>query len=238
MIVNYTESGWKIILQRNHGLLAAEICAYWRKSDQPERWLETLIATAEHDDVYNELQQDDLLNAQGGPLNYKMTFFREDYCRGLIERAVTKSQYVALLVAAHIHFVHGAAPEAKAFCRQLRRQESRWRKQTGVTAREVAASYRILECCDAFSLLICQELIPPEQRSIQISTGPGGVAYSCKAKENGDLTVTPWPFEVPAFEIHYEFRLLKALEYTSLESFRRALAQAPVQRHGIRLTSV
>jgi hypothetical protein len=53
MIVNYIEPGWQIITQRSHGLLAAQICAQWKNNNQPKRWVETLIATAEHDDVYN-----------------------------------------------------------------------------------------------------------------------------------------------------------------------------------------
>ncbi|WP_442591393.1 DUF3891 family protein [Pedobacter sp. AW31-3R] len=69
MIVNYTESGWQIITQRSHGLLAAQICAHWCKDNQPERWVDTLTATAEHDDVYNEFENDDLLNDNGGPVN-------------------------------------------------------------------------------------------------------------------------------------------------------------------------
>ncbi len=36
MIVNYTEIGWEIILQRAHGSLAAQIAAHWKKEERPK----------------------------------------------------------------------------------------------------------------------------------------------------------------------------------------------------------
>ena len=71
MIVNYTEQGWEIITQRAHGLLAAQVAMDWRKKDRPERWTETVIAIAEHDDASIELEADDLLTPQGGPVNFR-----------------------------------------------------------------------------------------------------------------------------------------------------------------------
>lgn len=56
MFTRYTEDGWEIILQRNHALLAAQICAHWKTSNQPKQWIETLIACADHDDASNELE--------------------------------------------------------------------------------------------------------------------------------------------------------------------------------------
>ncbi len=55
MIVNYIKEGWQVTTQRSHGLLAAQLCYYWKKADRPERWLETIIATAEHDDATNTI---------------------------------------------------------------------------------------------------------------------------------------------------------------------------------------
>ncbi|RZK60343.1 MAG: DUF3891 family protein, partial [Pedobacter sp.] len=65
MIVQYDEKGWHIVTQRSHGLLAGQICARWKVTDQPEKWVETLIATAEHDDVYNEFERSPLIDENG-----------------------------------------------------------------------------------------------------------------------------------------------------------------------------
>jgi hypothetical protein len=233
MIVNYTEAGWQIITQRSHGLLAAQICARWKKENQPERWLETLIATAEHDDVYNEFENDDLLNENGGPVNYTMSVFRRSYSEKLLNMAVTKSRYVALLIARHINFVHGEDPAGKIFCAELKKNEQRWLQEAKTTSAEVAASYELLEFCDALSLLICQGMIQPEQRKIEISNGPDGKPYSLYSGLHDELIVADWPFEVPEFRVNFESRLVKQLSFSNVKAFRTAVFASEVQLHEI-----
>lgn len=235
MIANYTEQGWQIITQRSHGLLAAQICANWKKENQPDRWVETLIATAEHDDVYNEFTNDDLLNDTGGPVNFKQTGFRSDYATSLIAMAETKSAYIASLISRHIQFVHGSDPRAKVFIKALKAREKKWRRISNVSKSEVTMAYELLEFCDAFSLLICQGLVQPEHRKIEISKGPDGEAYVMHAAED-ELVVEPWPFEKDSFVLCWESRTLTQLSFKSVEEFRTAVGEAKVISHqlGIR----
>ncbi len=235
MIVNYTEAGWQIITQRAHGLVAAQICARWKNSKHPPRWMETLIATAEHDDVYNEFEDDQLLNENGGPVNFKMTGFREAFCERQVNMALTKSRYVALLTARHIHFVHGNDPAAKTFCQELSRKEKVWLAESGSSKREVDASYELLEFCDAFSLLICQGLIQPEQRKIEISNGPDKKPYTFFMAKDGSLVVEDWPFQPDVFKIVYESRTLTQLSFKDVGSFKKAVNLAKVNNHELTL---
>ncbi|MBC8033482.1 MAG: DUF3891 family protein [Chitinophagaceae bacterium] len=228
MIVNYTESGWQIITQRSHGLLAAQICAQWAKNKQPARWIETLIATADHDEVYNEWENEDLLNETGGPKNFKATFFHKDDGDHLIRMAETKSAYTALLISHHIRFVHGKDPNAQEFCKMLQRQEKKWLAVSGADVEQVNRSYELLEFCDAFSLLICQGLIQPEHRKIEISSGPDGEPYAMYSTKEEAITVVPWPFEVPSFEVIYETRTLSQLAFKNVKEFRKALEKTEV----------
>jgi hypothetical protein len=235
MIVNYTEDGWEIVTQRSHGLLAAQICAQWQKDNQPERWVETLIATAEHDDVYNEFENAELLTESGGPKNFAMTSFQKEYASKLIDMALTKGRYIGLLVARHINFLHGEDPEGKKYCAELKKKEGRWLQEAKTTKRELDASYSLLEFCDAFSLLICQKMVQPEQRKVEISNGPDGIPYVLSGDEEGNLVVEPWPFELREFKVNLESRLLKQLVFTSVESFRDAIRDSPVTLRELRL---
>jgi hypothetical protein len=231
MIVNYIETGWEIITQRAHGLLAAEICLHWKKEKQPARWLETVIATAEHDDVYNELENDDLLTDQGGPRDFKMTSFKKSDAERLMKMASTKSAYIALLTSRHIQFVHGQDAAARSFCTMLKNNEKKWLSAAGCTRNDIDQSYSLLEFCDAFSLLICQQLVQPEQRSIEISDGPDKTDYLMQATGENCITVNPWPFEVDAFELRYECRHLKQLTFKNIAEFRACLDQVmPLNR--------
>lgn len=235
MIVNYVESGWQIVTQRSHGLLAAQICAHWKKDKQPIRWVDTLIAAAEHDDVYNEFENNDLLNDLGGPVNFKETEFRGDYANRLIAMAETKSAYVALLLSRHVQFVHGNNPEATGFITKLKKREKDWLKISGATVSDVGSAYELLEFSDAFSLLICQQLVQPERRKIEISKGPDGKAYEMFTNKNG-ICVSPWPFDVESFMVTWESRTILQLTFSNLEEFREAIKKTDVTTHQLTLS--
>lgn len=237
MIVNYTEKGWQIITQRAHGLLAAQICAHWRKDNQPERWVDTLIATAEHDDVYNEFENDNLINENGGPINFKNTEFDRSYGQRLIAMAETKSAYIALLVSRHIQFVHGNDPKAKSFIKELLNLEKTWLEIAEVPRAEVDSGYELLEFCDAFSLLICQGLVQPENRKIEISNGPDGKSYEMHHQAEG-ITVEPWPFEINSFYITYESRLLPELSYRDTSHFRKAIHSVEAKTERLKISKL
>lgn len=132
MIVNFSELGSEIIKQRAHGLLAAQIVMEWRKKDLPDCWPETVLATAEHDDAQVELEADDLLRPQGGPVNFRMKLFEADHCLHLLNLAQSKSRYIGLLISLHMVFLHHieaeSNPEAKLFLDQQIKLQSQWGK--------------------------------------------------------------------------------------------------------------
>jgi hypothetical protein len=233
MIVNYTEEGWSIIMQRSHGLLAAQICGYWRKDRQPARWVETLIATAEHDDVENELSRPGLLLKSGGPKNFKMNPFDKVRCDQLLELAMSKGRYVGLLIARHIQFLYAGEPSGRQYCRTLKKKEKQWLAEAKTTSREISSSYELLEFCDAFSLLICQQLMQPENRKMEISSGPDGESYQLSVSGGGELNVVPWPFEEDSFEVNYESLCMKQLTFKNDSEFRSRLRRAQIHLHTV-----
>ncbi|WP_113653240.1 DUF3891 family protein [Pedobacter namyangjuensis] len=227
MIAYYNDACWHFVTQRSHGLLAAQLCARWKLADQPGRWVDTLIATAEHDDVYNEFQRNPLIDANGAPKNFKDMVFEQDASEQLMDMALTKSRFIALLLSRHIHFTHGKEPAAGPFLKALKGKEKKWTKEAGTSKAEVDSAYALLEFCDAFSLLICQEILPPQGRAAEISNGPNGTVHTVRCC--GALVVEPWPFETERFEVSYEKRTVAKLSFASDAELRTALADAPVQ---------
>jgi len=229
MITQYTGNGWEVITQRAHGLLAGQICARWNLNDQPERWTETLIATAEHDDVFNEFERSPLVDQNGAPINFKETRFDLEASTQLIDMALTKSRFIALLLNRHIRFTHGQDPAAKKFVATLKKQEKIWLREAQVKKEEVDRAYELLEFCDAFSLLICQSQIPPEGRRIEISCGPDGTPYSL-FQQHDVIIVEPWPFSAKKFEVRFEKRIIAKLKFRNDEDFRSKLKDCSIEQ--------
>ncbi len=232
MIVNYTQSGWEIILQRAHGNLAGQLAEQWKIANRPQRWTETLLAIAEHDDAQTELEQDDLITEKGGPVNFKMKTFELPHCLQMIDFSLSKSRYIALLTSMHINFLHvkeaQTNPEAKAFLQEQEKLRETWRNELKISLDEAEKTYALLEWCDAFSLLICQKLYQPEQRSIEISNGPDEQGNQLVQLDAGTLTVKPWPFEAEKFFIRYDSRMISKLSFADSADFKRCLLAAEV----------
>lgn len=231
MIVNYTKKGWQIITQRAHGLIAAEICSHWQPhASFKDRWFETIIAVAEHDDAYNEFDDDDVLNDQGGPMNFTMRSFKKNFCDTLLSMALSKSKYIALLITHHIQFLYnGKSGAATNYCKALEKWQLEWSKDLKLSKEDVECRYRLLQWCDALSLIICQNHQPPEQRKLDISIGPDGKPYKLIQMENGILCVSPWPFAKSTFSIQIESRFIETLVFDDIASFHKQLRSAPVQ---------
>jgi hypothetical protein len=233
MIVNYKETGWEVITQRAHGIVAAQVAMHWKVQDRPKRWMETLLAIAEHDDAEVELDGENLLTETGGPLNFSMKKFDPSHCERLSQLAVTKSRYISLLISMHMNFLYRKEEnennEVHQFLQRQRALQAEWRNQLGIDKKEADKIYYLLEWCDAFSLLLCQQLVQPEKRGIEISSGPNGEVYQLFEIEEGKLTVKPWPFETDAFTVCYESREINQLKFENSAEFRNAFVNADVK---------
>lgn len=232
MIVNYTAGGWEVITQRAHGLLSALIAAQWAHSIRTERWIETLLAIAEHDDAQVELERDDLLTPQGGPIDFKMKVFEQRHCTQTMDFALSKSRYIALLCSMHLEFVYrkecAGNPKAARFLKAQKLLRKQWLKELKLTLAEAERDYRLLEWCDALSLLLCQRENQPEARPVGISNGPDNLAYQLREAEPGVLTIEPWPFAANQFSLYTEVRIIPQLAFKNAGEFREAFCEASV----------
>jgi hypothetical protein len=232
MIVNYKEDGWQIITQRAHGLLAAQVAMHWQSKDRPARWMETLLAIAEHDDAEVELEGKNLLTKQGGPLNFAMRSFEAEHAERLSKFSIAKSRYIALLTSMHMEFLYNKEEKTNSlvaqFLERQRKLQATWRLELQMEEEAVKKIYSFMEWCDAFSLLICQSQMQPEQRSVEVSQGPEGNKYQLYQVDQNKLTVDPWPFETSSFIISFESRLINQLQFKDANQFREAFNKAKV----------
>jgi hypothetical protein len=235
MIVNYTAAGWEIITQRAHGLLAAQLAYQWQTKYRPEKWLETLLAIAGHDDAELEFISDDLLTATGGPRNFTMKSFDARHCRDQSIYSQARSRYITLLSSMHLVFLYRdegkTNPEAGKFLKDQSALQLRLRKELQITKAEADGTYALMQWCDALSLMICQHAIQPEHRMTEISKGPDKVSYQLSEVSRNVLTVHPWPFAQRKFGVYVESRNISALRFENAAQFREALYAAKVKEN-------
>lgn len=233
MIVTYKEDGWQVVTQRSHGILAAQLGAQWRLKNRPARWTETLLAIAEHDDAEVELDGENLLTPTGGPLNFDMKVFDLAHCEKLSMLTQTKNRYIALLTSLHMEFLYrkdaSKNPACKSFLKKQTTLREKWRKALRLTEAETMRIYDLMEWCDACSLLLCQCSLQPEKRKLEISTGPDKKMYHVVQTSDETITIEPWPYETKSFNISFEYRIIKQLQFASSADFRKAFLKAPVE---------
>ncbi len=233
MILTYTEDGWHVVTQRAHGILAAQLGAQWRVKDRPDRWTETLLAIAEHDDAEVELDGENLLTGGGGPLNYDMKMFDLAHCEKLSMLTQTKNRYIALLTSLHMKFLYDTEAITNTTCKSFLKKQAalreKWRKALHLTEAEVLRIYDLMEWCDACSLLLCQGRLQPEKRKLEISTGPDKKVYHLLQASDEAISIHPWPFEAKNFDISFEYRIINKIQFASSGDFRKAFLRAPVE---------
>lgn len=239
MIVLSHTKGWKIITQRSHGLLAAMI-AYQYAIDLPNDIIvPTLIAIAEHDDGVAETKQNKNLTEAGAPRHFLVPDGSEKtdlkQYRNVMELSTSKSQLNALLTSMHLDFIfsgkkEGSDKELTAFLKDQTRNRAAILKHLDIDKKYADRLYRLVEWCDAFSLLICMDKIQPEGRKMDVSESPDGDVNQTFYKSENVIGVAPWVFKSDTFEVFYEYRIVEQLEFKSLEEFDAVCKSAVVQK--------
>ena len=184
MIVYSTPTGWEMIYQRAHALLAAQIAAHWRMDQRPARWVETLAAITQHDDGGLEWEGSNLLTPAGAPKDFKLGTVSLTQPTEAIMHARYQGQYIALLQSMHVCTLYKDFSDEPEFAQFITEQETlqgKWRKALKMTKTEADACYRLLYWSDAFSLILCQRQFPTDGRRIEIGHGMDKTVYYARA---------------------------------------------------------
>ena len=232
MIVNQTDAGWQIINQQAHGLLAVQAAMHWRVNKRPAHWIETLIALTEHDDGQEPWEGRNHLTTAGAPLPFQIPEYSVEQCRNMIEIGLQKSRWNALMLSMHTTFLYeekrGSDAALDAFLDQQGSNQAKWRKQYGTSKAEASYAYNFVQWCDALSLVLCLDQLPPESRHLEVSKGPDGVSYFIFQRNDESLGMDPWPFDAAEFEVHVETFQLSQLVFQNDKELYNAMQDAPM----------
>ena len=234
MIVTQTDKGWRIIHQQAHGLLAFQLALQWRVDKRPVHWVETLVALTEHDDGQDAWEGENHLTSAGAPMDFQVLEYSVEQVQKMIQIGLEKSRWNALMLSMHTSFLYeskrGQDEGLDLFLDQQRNDnQPKWRRQYGATKAEAEYAYSFLQWCDALSLILCQDQVPPEQRRLEISIGPDKIPYFILQRKDGTLGIEPWPFEADTFDVHVESFQLTQLSFSSDNELYNALQDAPIE---------
>ena len=239
MIVASHNKGWKIITQRSHGLLAAMIAYQYDIKLPNDVIVPTLIAIAEHDDGVAETLENKNLTDAGAPRNFLVSDNSsktelKQYLN-VMELATSKCQLNALLTSMHLNFIFGGINEENdsklnSFLKEQETNRKQILKHLNIDKKYSERLYRLVEWCDAFSLLICLDKIQPEGRKMEVSESPDGDINQVFYKDEKIISLEPWVFKENSFTVFYEYKIVEQLKFASVQEFNKICSEAPVQR--------
>jgi hypothetical protein len=244
VITHATPTGWQIIYQRAHALLAMQIAYYWLPDQRPQRWIDLLAAIAQHDDGGSEWEGKDLLTPAGAPKDFKLGDVNLNKPVETVKHAGYQSRYIALLQSMHFCNLYkdfADQREIADFLKQQVAQQGKWREALGMSEADADRDYRLLYLADTFSLVLCQRQLPTDGRHLEIGSGPDETVYyarRCTDAGGSDprsagnefiLTVEPWPFEASAFDVSVETTLIEGLTFAGDDELMDAIEHGHVE---------
>ena len=217
MIVTQIDTGWQIIHQQAHGLLAVQLALQWKLEKRPVHWVETLVALTEHDDGQEKWEGRNHLTTAGAPLHFQILDYSVEQCKNMIDIGLQKSRWNALMLSMHTTFLYGSKlgtnKALDLFLDQQMLNQAKWRRQAKATKAEADYAYGFVQWCDALSLVLCMDQVPPEGRRLEVSIGPDGIPYYIYQHPDETLCLDPWPFDESSVSVHVEMFQLPQLVF-------------------------
>ena len=237
MIVNYTATGWEIIYQQAHALLAAQLAYAWSPTLPPDRWVGLLAAITQHDDeqaAWHGRGGHYGLTAAGAPANFTYEEFSRAQAAGVLAAARFQGRWRSLLTSLHLCCLYedlrSQQPEIDQFLNELRARQQQWRRELKLSKKEVEQAYMLLHWVDRLSLILCRHEIPEMGRAVEIHRGPDGTMHTLAQPEaDGPIVVKPWPFQSAEIEVSVEASVLTQLQFEDDAALAEALRAAPIK---------
>ena len=236
MIVTNVETGWEIVYQAAHALLAGKIATQLRQLRAIPYWPETLAALFEHDDHKTSFGKNVYLTKLGAPRDFTQLHLtareRFEEVQRRIDSGYRKHRWIGMLAGRHAEELY----RHETVSTKLRKLIDNERTRRPALLRDLQAkeealeaAYLVLQWCDRLSLTLCQSGLPAMQRRIEIAPLEASKRYEIWQNEDKTVSVHPWPFALDRFEELVEVRGIGQLVFASDQELEACLKQAAVE---------
>ena len=239
MIVRNVESGWEIVYQSAHALLAGQLACSLKAVEKVGYRAETLAAIMDHDDHKEAFGKNVYLTELGAPKDFTQFQFtareRFEEVQRRIESGYRKHRWIGLLATRHAEELYGNEKISIRLKNLLSAERKRRRQMLSELNSSDAAlelAYSIHQWCDRASLILCQKALPAMHRRIEIASLADAKRYEIWRKKEGEVTVIPWPFKTNRLSVYVEVRSVHQMTFKTDRELERCLKSCEVEeRH-------
>ena len=232
MIVNQAEHGWNIIFQRAHAILAAQIAMHWKVDERPKPWTELVAAIANHDDGQRDWIGKNHLTDAGAPLNFMLQPPDVVQAKEIVDNARYRSRWTAILTSMHTTALYeswrGTDDALDRFLDEQQNYQRKLARSLAVPIQRARDTYQLMYFCDALSLILCKDQIPPEGLHLEVTQLPLGETAEIYTLEDESYQLSPWPWEDNDVILNTEVYRLKQLSFKNDQELYEAFDQADI----------
>jgi hypothetical protein len=238
------------INQTTHAMQAVGFCRHWGNPDftPPEPFEAVMAGIFLHDNGWWEWEQAPEVRADGYPMDFvhgptwehKLELWR----RG-VSRAFAQHPYAGVLVMRHAAILYrkalpglsGAEQAAtSAFVAEQAQWEAKARRLLcdqhdwagALEEAAIEANTRLLQFGDQAALVVSMPWAEDGRVGPVPTDARGGFVELRLRHGEGVVTLDPWPYRLPSFEVSVHGRVLKRHTFAGHEEYRAALAAAPL----------
>ena len=251
MILQPRGNGLLTVTQPDHGRLAGHLAEAWGGDAwRPEPWGPLVTAAHRHDDGWFPWEEAPTLLPDGRPVDFLTlpTANRAHLYRRSVHVVAPRDLHAGVLTSLHVTglFLGRYQPgktraidmlsgrEREVVERFVAEQEA-WRAEMlgRIDAPHLTEQYELLQVFDMLSLTMCMR--PGEELEgmnfDRVPMRPGAEPARMTVHRQGDTVILdPWPMASPSVTVGVPARYLAATRFPDVGTYRRALADAPVER--------
>ncbi len=236
VLVRPDGNGALVIGQLSHSWLAGQLARVWGNarfgSVEPRE--EIVLGAEQHDIGWARFDLRPMLNRQTGlPRSFRELTIEEHLAiwRDAPDLLMSQSAYAALVVSLHGLSLSALRSRESPDSNRLlqshiegeRARQARLCRELKVTDLQKERVRRQMWTWDGISLALCSAWLPFSVTDVP--TVNGSTTIELRDRQDGALTIDPWPFESERVEVQCEARRLEH-GYEDEISMRRALTQA------------
>lgn len=237
MIVSNVESGWEVVFQPSHGLLAAKLAMELKGETRPRYWMETIAAILTHDDYKQPFDGHHYVTDVGAPKDFSLVSMSDSDRLAETERRITqadrKHRWLGLLISRHAEHLYGDQPDISDDMAKLLQSEQDRRKRVlrklKLKLSDLEQAYAMLQWCDRCSLILVTNKTPAMQRRIEITHRLHNEPSYLWRREDDLLQIEPWPFASDRVTVGVEVHQLNQLSFRDDAELERRLNDAEIE---------